>query len=89
MHDVVSLDRAHGLELDRLAARLAEEPRAAAEEQRRDVDVHRVDEARPQVLLRDIRASADPDVEVARRRLRPLSAASMPSVTKMKVVPPP
>jgi hypothetical protein len=70
VHDVASLDRAHGRELDRLAAGLAEEPRAPSEEQRRDMDVHRVEETRSEVLLGHVCAAGDPDIEVACRSLR-------------------
>ena len=49
---------------------VAEEPDAAAQEQRRDVDPQLVDEARVQVLLYDVRAAGELDVSFAGRFTR-------------------
>jgi hypothetical protein len=65
-----------------------EQPLAAAEQDRRDVGAQLVDEAGPQVLVDRGRAAGDGDIPVAGAARARVSAASMPSVTKVKVVPP-
>src|SRR4051812_26948429 len=53
-----------------VAGDVLEEPRAAAEQDRRDVDLHLLDDAGAQVLLRDVGPAADRDVLVAGRLAR-------------------
>ena len=63
-----------------------EEPRAVPEDQRDDVELELVDEARCQVLIDGAGAAADEDV-LSRRSCRAWSRAdSIPSVTKVNVV---
>ena len=63
-----------------------EETRAVAEHQRDDVQFERVDESRRQVLVDDVRASADEDVLSAAASRACSRADSMPCVTKVNVV---
>ena len=83
---------ANALELEVRALEVVEQPRASSEEHRHDVQLHLVDEPRSEELLGDVRATRQTDVLAAGSlfglRERRLDADSMPSVTKVKVVPP-
>jgi hypothetical protein len=72
-HAVASVDHAGGgrqhlgaldLELGEVRQAL-QQPGALPQEHRDDVELELVDQARPQVLLRDVRAAADDDILVA------------------------
>ena len=63
MRDAVRADDAGLLELD--APDVLEEPRAGAEQDRRDVDLELVEQPGAEVLLRDLGAARDLDVLVA------------------------
>jgi hypothetical protein len=87
VRDAGGLDHPGRLQLDLPAARVLEQADAAAEEQGRDVDLDLVEQARPQALLRDARASGNADILAPGGRPRLRTALSMPSVTKVNVVP--
>src|SRR5208282_1876838 len=54
------------IELDLGAAEMVEQPRTLAEEDRHDVDLHRVDQACREILLSDFRSAGHRDVFPAR-----------------------
>jgi hypothetical protein len=85
--DARGLDRADLFEAG-TRGRLAEEPRAGAEQDRDDVDPHLIDEAGSDVLLDRLRAAADRDVLFPAAAVACSRADSIPSLTKWKVVPP-
>jgi hypothetical protein len=88
MRDARSLHGARALEIDLGAPEVVEQPGATAEEDRGDMDLQFVDQPCLQVLLDDTRAAGQGDV-LPPAAFRAWSRAdSMPSVTKLKVVPP-
>ena len=89
LHDAVlevgharGLDHAERFELHVLAD-AREEPRAAAQEDRDDVELDLVHVSRGQVLIDDVGSPADEDVLVAGSFPRLRQADSIPSVTKV------
>ena len=83
--DAGRLDRPNLLEPE-VGAEAVEEPRAAAEYQRDDVEFELVDEPRRQVLIDDIGAAADNHVLSGRGGPGVVEGDLIPSVTKVNVV---
>jgi hypothetical protein len=78
-----SLDHAGALEPDPRALEVVEQPEAISEEDRYEVDLHPVDQPRLQVLLGDVRASAQGDVLPPAAARAWSRADAMPSVTRV------
>src|SRR5690554_1218293 len=72
VHHPVTRDRAYELQAVEVGAHALEEPLPAAEQYRHDVELHLVDQARRQVLVRHVRASAERHVAAAGRAPRQL-----------------
>jgi hypothetical protein len=70
-------------QFDPLRVEILEEPDAAAEEHRDDVELHLVEHPGLQELPHDVRAAPDADVLVAGGARASSSAASIPSVTNV------
>ena len=88
MGDTRRLDRAHVDEPRVAPAESIEETFAVAEEHRDEADLHRVDEIRGEVLARGLRAPAERDVLAGGGLSRLREPDSIPSATKVNVVPP-
>jgi hypothetical protein len=84
--DARRLDRADLLEVE--VADILKEPRAGTEQDRDQVQLELINQPGGQVLLDGAGASSQQHISATRGLLGCSSAASIPSVTKTKVVPP-
>jgi hypothetical protein len=88
VRDVRRLDHQRRLQLQAGPGPGPEEANSVAEQDRHQVELHPVDEPGREVLAGDVAAAADADVLLAAASRACSSADSIPSVTKVKVVPP-